>query len=200
MIRNLLLCVGIGLAVAVHGQTEEILEQFSIRQLGHEIRVDAGIKGGASCLGITLERSIGDDFEAIDEIGGVCGGSEFTEYYVLTDDDPIPNVMNRYRLRLGFSGYTHVQEILFVPPTGGMVLYPNPANEWIDLKWDEIVSDATLDIFHHDGRLQRTFSDISGSEIRVFINGLANGLYVIQLRVGQEVVGRKTVLVVDGEY
>jgi hypothetical protein len=198
MIRNLLV---FGFLSLIHftsaGQASEILEQFTLRQVGDEIRVDAGIKGGASCLGITLERLVNDNFEAVDEIGGVCGGSEFTEYYVLYDQSPVPNAYNIYRLRLGFSGLTHTSEILFVPPTGGMVLYPNPTTTWIDLKWDEIVSDATLDIFHPDGRLQSTFSDISGTEIRVFIDGLTNGLYVIQLRAGQEVVGRKTVLVVD---
>lgn len=195
MIRNLLLCMGIGLAVKVHGQAEEILEQFSIRQLGHEIRIDAGIKGGASCLGITLERLVNDNFEAVDEIGGVCGGSEFTEYYVLYDQSPVPNAYNIYRLRLGFSGLTHTSEILFVPPTGGMVLYPNPANEWIDLKWDEIVSDATLEMFSHDGKLFRSFSDNSGTELRLLISELPAGVYLVVLRTPIEVVGRRKLVV-----
>lgn len=182
----------------VFGQVADILEQFSARQIGHEIRVDAGIKGGASCVGIALERSIGGaDFEVVDEIGGVCGGSEFTEYYVLIDTNPKAYCQNSYRLRLGASGLTQTKEILFVPPTDGLVVYPNPAKADITLIWSDILSDATIDIFQIDGKLRATYQNISGTEVRLNLTTLPTGLYILQLRTQNTVFARERIVVGD---
>lgn len=112
----------------VFAQAHPILESFTAIQIDDEVRLDFGIKGGSSCQGVTLERSLnGADYEVVDLIPGVCGGSEFTEYYAVYDSAPASNQLSYYRLELGQQGRTTPLTFRYIPLINGINIYPNPS-------------------------------------------------------------------------
>ncbi|MFM1932111.1 MAG: hypothetical protein RL226_1414 [Bacteroidota bacterium] len=167
-------------------QVEELLAEFTVRQLGNKVRVDCGIKGGASCQGIWLERSLeGGDFEVVDVISGVCGGSEFTEYYELEDLNPSDNQLNTYRLRLGASGLSQTISLLFVPITDGLIVFPSSVDGQIVIKWENTVYDGEVIIRDQSGKQMEVFLPINGNEVVLNVEGIQRGLHIITLVEGE---------------
>lgn len=113
----------------LYAQQHPLLESFKAIQIKDEVRLDFGIKGGSSCQGVQLERSLdGDDYEVVDLIPGVCGGSEFIEYYAVYDSTPVKNQLMYYRLELGQQGITTPLTFRYIPLKNGINIYPNPSS------------------------------------------------------------------------
>lgn len=113
-----------------------ILASFVLVQVDNTVQLTFGVLGGASCNGVEWERA-GEDlvFETVGAISGVCGGSEFTEYYSLIDEDPIEGEMSYYRLVLGSQGRSSRVSFQFIPLDDGVKVYPNPAQKEVNVRF-----------------------------------------------------------------
>lgn len=160
----------------------EILESFSAIQVGNTIQIDFSVKGGASCQGAILQRSSeGDVFENVAYIQGICGGTEFTEFYTLKDDDPLLNRTNFYRVELGNAGYSAVIGVDFVQLEDNYRVYPQPSRNWAVIKFDNPTQmPFVLSIYTLTGGLKDS-GTITSNEVYLDLARYEVGNYVFQL-------------------
>jgi hypothetical protein len=109
-------------------QLEDILMQFDAVQTDNKIQLIFTIKAGNTCNGIQIYRSTDSlTFVEIGDIQGICGSSGRDESYSFTDNSPVGNKMNYYRLQLGTLGYSFIAKLFFIQPDGNKaLLFPNP--------------------------------------------------------------------------
>ncbi len=97
-------------------QAHPIVAYFSGARVKNSIQLNWVILGGNTCNGTLIQRSTdGFSFETIGEIAGICGSPDVDVPYVFTDENPLPNQPNYYRLELGSQGYTTPLIIEFFP-------------------------------------------------------------------------------------
>lgn len=93
------------------------------------------IKGGNSCNGIYIERSIDDStWTEIHFIPGICGNESTPVPYQYEDTDPVSNQFNYYRVVPGFGFPTQSVSVFFVKlNTDGYFVYPNPTENQVKI-------------------------------------------------------------------
>lgn len=116
-------------AFSLHGQQNPILDRFMATENNGTIYLNWVITSGSTCNGIDIFRSVDSlNFSLIGSIGGICGSPEFAQPYSFTDEDPVKNSINYYRLELGGSGYSEIIAVeLIIFDGNNYQIRPNPA-------------------------------------------------------------------------
>jgi hypothetical protein len=181
--KGIILTFILGFTLASVVGQHPIRAQFSAQQIGGKVRVDFGVIGGASCVGVTMERRANlEDFEEVGVISGICGGSEYTEYYFIEDSSPIPNTLNYYRLSLGQQGNSSELAFEFIPFTTNLFTFPNPAENEINLRWDNVSSEKRiLRIYDMKGRIIDGDFIANSSRAVLDISTIETGSYFVVL-------------------
>lgn len=108
---------------------------------------------GNTCDGITILRSEDQmNYTQIGEISGVCGSTDSAQTYLFTDDNPVLNKTNFYKLQFGLTGITATQSV-YLFSTGGYNLYPNPANQQCRLFFSNNGKKATMLLYNLSGQV-----------------------------------------------
>jgi hypothetical protein len=112
-----------------------VLKNFSAQQINLSVKLDFILEQGSTCNGITIQRA-GNNFLFYDigEIQGICGNPGYDVPYTFTDNAPISNRTNYYRLI--FSGNTYSDTInihYFDYGKSGIVILPNPVSDYADI-------------------------------------------------------------------
>lgn len=114
---------------------ESILSVFSAEHVSGKVLLSWTVKGGSTCNGIAIFRSTDSlNFYEIGDIQGVCGNLGYPVNYTFTDDAPVANKVNYYRLELGSSETTY--------PIGVEVIDVGLANYY--LKQNPIITEALI--------------------------------------------------------
>lgn len=164
---------------------EDFYEDFRGFQIDDHIQIDFGIIEGASCFGVQLQRrDEAGHFVVVNEIQGVCGGSEFTEYYSIRDESPNTYKENVYRLKFGLDElYSERLSITYIPNETGVVVYPNPASDVVKIRFQNIQgSRSSLRIINSDGKEVLSLQDNSTDEYELNIQGWKSGIYSFELQ------------------
>jgi hypothetical protein len=177
---------------------QDFISALRVDQMGNQVRIDLVISAGISyCVGIDLERSSdGENFEVIDQITGICGGSEFEEAYSMFDETPIYNQLSYYRLNLGTVGRSETLPIFFVPLKDGLLTFPNPANTSVQIKFDNPENRTfQIEIFKND-QLHYFKNALVGNEYLLSTEAYAQGTYhfKITFESGRQYKGRFVVV------
>lgn len=185
MLRGFLFAILAACSLQASSQLgDAILAGLSVQQVGNVIRADFGILGGASCLGAELQRyraDAGPDFIVVDRIREVCGGTEFVEHYTLIDEAPLNGGASTYRLSLGGIGFTRSLEVEFVPFFDTMVIFPNPASEFIRVRWDALPGQRwELRIHDLTGRILLA-EEVVGNTLAIPVSHFAEGAYYLSI-------------------
>lgn len=161
-----------------------ILESFTLTRNTDEINANFGIIGGASCVGVELQRSIDSvNFEVVAFIPGICGGTDRTEFYSISDADPVPNVINLYRLNLGSEGKSGIVGIFYVPLESGIAIYPNPANDLINILIDNpLRKNYSLSISNTNAQIIFEAFSLNNDEIRIQTTFFSKGIHFLKVR------------------
>lgn len=160
-----------------------ILSSFTVQQIGDFVRADFGILGGASCFGAELQRSTDGEnsWETVASISGVCGGSEFTEYYTFNDYTPLHGVQNVYRLELGGVGRTLTREVFFTVLDDGMLVWPNPVHDLLNIRWEGLPTKRyRVVISDSRGVLVKEIERV-GNTISIDLSRHQSGVYIVYL-------------------
>jgi hypothetical protein len=153
-------------------QTEgqEILSGFSIYQQGDEIRIQVTIEAGtSSCLGIDLERKIGEgEFEIIDNI---------------PDINPLSGKELSYRLNLGNVGRSEVLSIYYVVLENGISIYPNPAIDVIQVMLDKPYGiECDVEVSNSQGHIVFSLEKWIQPSFAISCSHWQNGIYTVKVR------------------
>ena len=116
------------IATMVSSQT--ILDDFALDLNQGKVLLAWTIKSGSVCNGIEIYRSTIEDslnFELIEDIQGVCGDLSSPVAYTFTDENPVQNQVNYYKLLLGGQEFSEVLgiEVLLIP-SNSYLLKPHP--------------------------------------------------------------------------
>jgi hypothetical protein len=159
------------------------IAEFSGTQSGNAILLNWTIKAGSTCNGIDVQRSNGvGEFEEVGQITGVCGNLSSASHYTFTDQLPIKNAVNHYRLKLGGS---QISEAIFIE-----FIYVDE-NKYI-LKYDATNKEIRLFFINNSNTLTRLkvynsqgifVNEIETNSNLFFLNGemYSNGLYYFSI-------------------
>jgi hypothetical protein len=157
-----------------------ILDGFSGIAQARAVQLHWVISAGQSCNGTNIERSIDTlNWEEIGDIPGICGNSSDPVPYNFTDDSPVSNTVNYYRLELGGQGYSPVTGVPYYNFAGqGHVLIPNPAREMVTLYFSASAAEKfTVSFFDIKGQL--VWQDTgNGGKKELDVSQLPDGNYI----------------------
>jgi len=119
-------------------QTHPILGKFYISENEGDVYLSWSIIAGSSCNGIQIYRSTDSiNFSQIGEIAGVCGSVNFEQLYDFTDNNPVKNKANYYRLQLGNQGLSQIVSIEIIDiESSDYQIRPNPTNAETKIYFD----------------------------------------------------------------
>lgn len=171
-------------SIALNAQdVSAVLALLDLSQEADKVKVTVAIRGGASCQGVELERKIGTgDYAFIDSYPGICGGTDFTEYYYLTDNQPLAGTEVFYRVNLGQVGYSDPIKFLYVSlDESGISLYPNPSKGLLNIYVQEAstvffqleILDASGAVVHKE--------DFFNERHQISLVGLRSGIYSLRV-------------------
>lgn len=140
----------------------------------------------------TVEKSL--DGLIFQELGQVDGAGTTNELktYSFVDDNPV-NGLSYYRLKqVDFDSTTSFSKIISVDHLFGekdlnILLYPNPSDEYVNVRLDGLVEGVELRVMDYLGRDVTREIERNGSSFRVQTNHLQNGMYIIEVDVVDQV-------------
>lgn len=105
---NIVLVIALFFAHFSASAQESILAVFSAEHVSGKVLLSWTVKGGSTCNGIGIFRSTDSlNYYEIGDIQGVCGNLGYSVNYTFTDDSPVANKINYYRLELGSTETTY---------------------------------------------------------------------------------------------
>jgi len=176
----------------------QFLANFSALQHNEKIDLNITIAGGNTCNGINILRSAdGVNFNSIGGIAGICGSSTEDVYYSFTDDSPIRNATNYYRLDLITLGYSVIIDIHFVYfGENNILFYPNPlvdkSSVYLKTTNAEV---SSYKIYDRYGRLLKLVEGLRGNYFEIQREDWPSGLYYLEISTGNKAAIKKQFVV-----
>jgi len=162
---------------------ESILEKFSVTEFDNKVLLSWTVKSGNTCNGIRIYRSSDSlIYSEIGDIQGVCGSAEFSVHYSFTDNQPVKNSKNYYRLNLGGIEVFNSSgvEVIDVGKLN-YFLKSNPIVDKSDLHFNNSSNKSVqLHIFAINGILLQKMTTLE-EMFTIDAISLPNGLYYFQL-------------------
>lgn len=179
-----LLLSGMIFSMIASGQKTE-LSSFSGNQIGQAVYLSFTIRGGNTCTGTGIERSPDNvNFTGIGEIPGICGSSSSDQTYSFTDNNPVPNTKNYYRIELGLrSGlYSAFISVSYVDYGAyGHLVFPNPAADKTVIYFPNSKKELfDFTIYNQQGKITRQIS-CKETFIEIDANEFSAGVYLYHL-------------------
>ena len=168
---------------------------FALYSTNSSVVVKFTITPGSSCSGFTLLHSIDSlNYSEIASEPGICGASSINEEKIITDNNPVFNQINYYKIRLEPRVETSFPRTIFVTSSRGanLLVYPNPLSESNGLLNIRVLaatnSRLIATIYNYDGRpLQNLDLVTSDNHATVNVSSLSNGLYTIRMTDGSKI-------------
>lgn len=136
------------------GQNGIVNLRFSAIQVNGSVYLDWTMNLGQTCNGIDIVRSTDSlNFVTIGNIPGICGSPTDTVSYFFSDESPVPNGVNYYRLVMGNLGpsQTIAVEIIDLNEVASQVR-PNPVGDMGRVYFKNDLSEPhLLTLFSLDG-------------------------------------------------
>lgn len=100
------------------------------------------------------------------------------------DGDSLGTMANKSRYYTGVS----VNGISTAENRSGMNLFPNPANDFINLTISQINNASTVEIYNTNGQLVKTCSHREIENGIISTNGMKNGNYIYSVKIGTKLI------------
>lgn len=178
MLLSFLMCT-----TRLSAQFHSILNQFEVFQVGDKVLISCTISAGNTCRGIDLMHSEDSiSFKTIDRISGVCGSLSKAVSYRFTDDSPLKNRVNYYKLNLNNRGYSQAISIEFIDTEKlGYQLRPNPTNESTTIYFENRENKKVeLRLFHPSGTIMTT-QESNKDFFKINLQSFESGVYSFQI-------------------
>jgi hypothetical protein len=182
--KNLLLAAtGCLMLASSSAQQDELLVSFTGQQVETSIQLAFTVRGGVTCLGTQVERSVDSmRYEVIGIIPGVCGSTVSDETYFFEDTAPEPNMFNYYRINFGNLGTSAPIKIKFTDYGNDFVVLPNPSGDIITVGFSNYGSELLrFSLFDLNGILLLD-TETRQSTLTIQAADLASGIYLLHVR------------------
>ena len=135
-------------------KSQTILSDFDIDQSNGKVLLAWTIKSGSICNGMQIYRSKDSiDFVLIEDIQGVCGSLSSSVSYTYTDQTPLLNNYNYYKINFGGLEDSNILGIEVINIlSSSYLLKPNPVTGSSDLYFEnDNQNDVVLKVFDDFG-------------------------------------------------
>ena len=106
------------LAVSLFGSLKAqplLIENFTGTQFNNSIVINFTLVKGNTCSDTEVQRSTdGINFIVIYTIAGLCGSTQENVSYTITDNSPVPNSINYYRINLRSLGLSDIIKVRYI--------------------------------------------------------------------------------------
>lgn len=187
----ILLLAGLSPAAAQSG----IVKSYFAEAKNDKVYLRWIMAAGNTCNGIEISRSTdGANYTLIGNIYGVCGSEDTAQTFEFTDENPLKNKTNFYRLTFGSLGATETRSVFVISETD-YILYPNPASTKALLLFEnKAAHTATLVVYNIVGRpVHKSITKADITEIDV--SYLPAGIYPFVLSMQGKVLTGKLCVV-----
>ena len=181
--RTLLLFLFLLQQLQVSAQADTVFANFSGQQAGDEVVIYFTVRGGIQCTDVRLERSTDQqNFQVIYELPGFCGNPTKDESYILTDNSPIANTSNYYRLEMGSLGiYSAIIDVDFFKYTSGeIIIQPNPCTQCSIYFPNRRRENCSISLYDYHGK--QILQSSSNNETYQLSTITSSGIYLIEIR------------------
>ncbi len=141
-------------------QADSSLSSFSASVDAGSVLLIWTLEAGSTCNGISVQRSTDLlTFYEIGNIAGICGSDDQPVTYTFSDDRPVLNAENHYRLELGQLGYTSTRTVDVTDFSSDKIqIRPNPVSSSLVVR----LENARFEL------LKCSISDVSGKVLDQF--------------------------------
>lgn len=156
VIKIFLTCIFSFAAANIFAQHNPILDNYFIAENNGKVFLNWTIVSGSTCNGIQIYRSTDNiSYTQIGSIAGICGSSSSPVNYNFTDENPVKNKTNCYRLELGGNGSSEILSVEIIDiANGGYQIRPNPFSIQTKIYFDNNRKQKSqLSIFNLTGKL-----------------------------------------------
>lgn len=168
--------------LAFIAQEESRIQNLNAVQVKDVINLNFILSPGNSCSGYLIQRADEKmNFETIFEHAGTCGDQIKSQFLSYTDERPLNNIKNYYRIFIPPSDYSKIISAEFYDFSAiSYILYSNPVEGSLKILVDAPNSD--LELFNQDGRkLYDIKTSIDGS-FSEDVSSLSKGLYYFTIK------------------
>jgi len=173
------------LGVAQFSFAQEIIGSLEAQQQNTGIRISFTVNAGNQCSDVGVQRSADSvNFISLYTFSGICGSASFDVGYTFTDESPLQNVSNYYRLKIGTQGFsTVISAHFFAPGVNGYLLVQSADGKSLTILFNN--PNAALHsfgLFDFNGRLLQTRSGITEQAVELRAENISAGIYFFRLR------------------
>jgi len=107
-----------------------VLSNFNATHQNGKVFLNWAIEAGSTCNGINIFRSVdANNFSKVGSIIGICGNLTVEQRYDFTDNNPVNNKVNYYRLEFGNFGFSESISVeVIYAASGSYQILPNPVS------------------------------------------------------------------------
>ncbi|MCB0403094.1 MAG: T9SS type A sorting domain-containing protein [Flavobacteriales bacterium] len=163
---------------------ETVLSDFNVYEHRGTVYINCTVATGNTCNGIDVMRSTDSlSFIQVGHISGICGSISEPVTYNFTDENPVRNATNFYKLQMGGVGYSHVLSVEIIDTKAfGFQIRPNPANEQVTIFIDnDFEEEHKLEVYSMSGRKMVSTTSRT-NEFKVNTTSFRSGIYFFQVR------------------
>ncbi|MDO7613650.1 MAG: T9SS type A sorting domain-containing protein [Crocinitomicaceae bacterium] len=192
------LCVSFLIAFGYNANTQTILGDFDIDQSNGKVLLAWTIKSGSVCNGMQIFRSKDSvNFVLIEDIQGVCGDLSSSVSYTYTDQTPILNNYNYYKINFGGLEDSNILGIEVINIlSNSYLLKPNPVTGASDLYFEnDNQSEVVLKVFDDFGDVIY-LKETQANKFTLDSTSFSSGMYYFSLenKTTRNVINGKAVI------
>ena len=173
------------LTVLSHAQIDGFEYDFEQPvQVENSVLIKWTLISGSTCNGTSIGRSTDSiHYEVIGGIDGVCGSANFNISYDFTDNSPVPNTRNYYRLEFGRVGFSETLSVFVVIlDADGVLVIPNPVTDKSVIHFKNSQNKSfVLSLYDYNGKQVRQEQNLTQEKHEFKKDGLPPGVYFFQL-------------------
>ena len=186
------------IAFGYNANTQTILGDFDIDQSDGKVLLAWTIKSGSVCNGMQIFRSKDSvDFVLIKDIQGVCGDLSSSVSYTYTDQTPILNNYNYYKINFGGIEDSNILGIEVINIlSNSYLLKPNPVTGASDLYFEnDNQSEVVLKVFDDFGDVIY-LEETQANKFTLDSTSFSSGMYYFSLenKTTRNVINGKAVI------
>lgn len=169
---------------AAKSQSHPDLDNFTLFSKNGKVYLTWTISAGQTCVGTQLFRSTDDfNYDLIYQIGGICGLNDRPQTYEYTDEQPILNTVNHYKILLNSTvSDPSLSVIVLDLKEEESTVIPNPIQSDSKVYFENFSNQpAVMYIFSENGTLIHQAETIENFFSLHEVQFAQNGVYYYQI-------------------